>query len=379
MEPKVRMGQQAAVYSHARPSGEGEIVLSVRDLAVEYKAKRGAVKAVRSATFDLYKGESLALIGESGSGKTTLALALVRLLVRMARISDGEVLYYRDGKATDVLALNNQQMRSFRWQECAMVFQAAQNSFNPVLRIAEQFADTARAHSLNDRAEIDRRARDLLRRVQLDPERVLRSYPHELSGGMRQRVLIALALLLNPQIVILDEPTTALDILTQRNVIDVLNNLRKQLNFSVIFVSHDLAMAAELADRVATMYAGRIIEIGDVFDIFRNPRHPYTYGLMKAAPTLHDNVHETFSIVGSPPDLIDLPPGCKFHPRCEFCKEPQCTTEDPPLFDVGPRHGAACWYWQEVKQAAEADKADRLAQPDIADVAAVAGTTEKVG
>lgn len=347
-----------AEFDRAVPDPENTI-LSVRDLAVEFKARRGSVKAVRGASFDLYKGESLALIGESGSGKTTLALALVRLLVRMATITDGEVLYRRDGKTTDVLALSEREMRHFRWQECSLVVQAAQNAFNPVLRVVDQFMDTARAHGLTDRREVDRRARDLLSRVQLDPERVLRSYPHELSGGMRQRVLIALGLLLNPQIVILDEPTTALDILTQRNVIDVLNSLRKELNFTLLFVSHDLAMAAELADRVATMYAGRIIEVGNVLDLFHRPRHPYSFGLMKSTPTLHDDANERFSIPGSPPDLIDLPSGCKFHPRCPFMREPQCTTEDPPLIEVGPRHGTACWYWQDVEKAVDEDRAAR--------------------
>ena len=345
----------------APPRPTGEIVLSVRNLSVEYKARRGGVKAVRGISFDLYKGESLALIGESGSGKTTLALALVRLLVKMARITEGEIIYHRDGKMTDVLALGDTAMRHFRWQECAMVFQSALNAFNPVLRISDHFYDTARAHGLNNRAEVDRRAHDLLRKVQLDPERVLRSYPHELSGGMRQRVLMALALLLNPQIIILDEPTTALDILTQRNIIDVLNNLRKQLNFTLLFVSHDLAMAAELADRVATMYAGRVIEMGNVYDIFQDPRHPYTYGLMKASPTLHDDIQSLHSIAGSPPDLIDLPSGCKFHPRCTFMHEPKCTAEDPALLDVGPHHAAACWYWDDVKKAVAAEKARKQA------------------
>ncbi len=337
--------------------GADGVVLSVRGLSVEYRARRGGVKAVRNVDFDLYKGESLALIGESGCGKTTLATALVRLLVRMATISEGEVLYHRDGKTVDVLALNEGGMRHFRWKECAMVFQGALNAFNPVLTIARQFQDTAQAHGLDDKAEIDRRSRDLLRKVQLDPDRVLPSYPFELSGGMRQRVLMALALLLEPQIIILDEPTTALDILTQRNIIDMLNGLRKELGFTLLFVSHDLAMAAELADRVATMYAGRIIELGDVYDIFNAPRHPYTYGLMKATPTLHDDASEMVSIEGSPPDLIDLPPGCKFHPRCAFMEEGKCTTEDPPLLEVGKRHTAACWFWPKVEATIEEEKA----------------------
>ena len=186
-----------------------------------------------------------------------------------------------------------------------------------------------------------------MRLVQLDPARVLGSYPHQLSGGMRQRVLLALGLLLDPQVLILDEPTTALDILTQRTIIDTLRRLKEELSFSMIFISHDLSIAAELADRIGTMYAGRIVEMGGVEDAFYRPRHPYTLGLLKAVPTLAGDLTGLTSIPGSPPDLIDLPPGCKFHPRCPYAV-PACREADPPLFEVGPDHRAACIRWQEV-------------------------------
>lgn len=233
-----------------------------------------------------------------------------------------------------------------------MVFQSALNAFNPVLRIWDQINDTARAHGQTDRQEIWKRALDLLRFVQLDPERVILSYPHELSGGMRQRVLLALALLLNPQILILDEPTTALDILTQRSIIDLLRRLKEELHFAMIFISHDLSLAAELADRVATMYAGAIVELGEVHDIFYQPRHPYTLGLIRAVPTVTGGFEELASIPGSPPDLIDLPPGCKFHPRCPFATE-RCREEEPTLVQVGPDHYAACFYWDAVARELE--------------------------
>jgi peptide/nickel transport system ATP-binding protein len=238
-----------------------------------------------------------------------------------------------------------------------MVFQGAQNAFNPVLRVDAQFYDTARAHGMTDTARVKERAIELLRMVQLDPQRVFHSYPHELSGGMRQRVLIALGLLLQPQVVILDEPTTALDILTQRSVIEVLRGLKKQLDFSLIFISHDLSLAAELADRVATIYAGKIVEIGNVFDIFESPRHPYTMALTRAVPTVTGEMYDLVSIPGSPPDLIDPPQGCAFHPRCPFATE-VCKVNPPLLEEVGQGHDhdhdhdhwAACFHWREIAQ-----------------------------
>jgi peptide/nickel transport system ATP-binding protein len=329
--------------------GSSQPILSVRDVCIEYATARGPLQAVRGATFDLHPGESLALIGESGSGKTTLGLSLVRLLPHSARVTRGSISYRRGDRAIDVLALDNERLRQFRWEECAMVFQGAQNSLNPVLTIRDQFFDTVQAHRRQNSREIIERAEQLMKMVQLEPDRVLRSYPHELSGGMRQRVLIAMSLLLEPEILILDEPTTALDILTQRAIIDVLRRLKEQLSFATIFVSHDLSLAAELADRVATMYAGRIVELGPVNDIFYRAAHPYTNALLDAVPTVVGDEESLTSIPGTPPDLRNLPTGCPFHPRCAFVVD-RCRTEDVPVEHVSNEQQVACLRWREVRR-----------------------------
>lgn len=317
-----------------------------------YHSSRGEVKATNNVSFELRKGEALALIGESGSGKTTLSLALIRMLAKSAEISAGKVLYTRDGVTRDVLDLSNGEMRAFRWSDCAMVFQGAQNAFNPVLRISDQFMDTARAHGKPDKAWVRQRTLELFKLVRLDPERVFDAYPHELSGGMKQRTMLALGVLLDPQIVILDEPTTALDILTQRAIIDVLNEMQERLNFSIIFISHDLALAAEMADRVATMYAGEMVELGTVEQIFYEPLHPYTVGLLRSVPKLTHGQDELVSIPGSPPDLINPPSGCKFHPRCQFATD-KCKQEMPPFVEYDTGHFAACWHTDQVIEARE--------------------------
>jgi peptide/nickel transport system ATP-binding protein len=246
-----------------------------------------------------------------------------------------------------------------------MVFQAALSAFNPVITIWEQFLDTGRAHGMGDKHKVHDRTRELLDLVHLDPTRVLRAYPHELSGGMRQRVLIAMALLLDPRIVILDEPTTALDILTQRAIIDLLRELRAKLGFATIFISHDLSIAAELADRMLTMYAGRVVERASVEDLFYRPRHPYSVGLMRAVPRVSGALGSVASIPGSPPDLIRLPRGCTYYPRCPFHID-ECLEKDPPLLPVDtPQHEAACIRWEAVAAAlgsdAEAPVAEKLA------------------
>lgn len=327
----------------------GQLVLSIRDLVVEYGTKPSPVQAVRGVSFDLHTGEAIALIGESGSGKSTLGMAILRLLTNPGYVRSGAVEYYRrDGGKIDLLGLRPEELRRFRWQECAMVFQSALNAMNPVLRVWDQMFDTVKAHRSNVKAaEVRTRAAELLTLVRLDPERVLPAYPHELSGGMRQRVAIAMSLLLDPQLLILDEPTTALDILTQRTIIDVLLDLRKRLGFAMIFISHDLAIAAELADRVATMYAGRIIEVGEVRDLFYHPRHPYTVGLLNAVPPITGGLVELKSIPGSPPNLMALPQGCTFHPRCSYMTE-ECKATDPELVPVGRGHAAACLHHERV-------------------------------
>jgi len=322
---------------------ENDVVLRVQDLSISYLAPRGRVRAVSRVSFELHKGETLALIGESGCGKSTLGLSLIRLLPVTGRIDSGAMLYQRrDGKIIDIRKLNKNQVRRFRWAECAMVFQGALNSLNPVIRIRDMVYDTARAHGEHNPNKARRRAMDLFQRVRLDFERVFNAYPHQLSGGMRQRVLIALGLLLNPQVVILDEPTTAVDILTQRTIIEVLKSIKDEFDLSIIFISHDLSVAAEMADTVATMYAGEMVEIGPVNEVFYRPHHAYTLGLLEAVPRLSVGAEELSSIPGSPPDLIEPPAGCKFHERCPFVTE-SCQVELPPFVAVEDTHRAACF------------------------------------
>jgi len=341
-----------------------DVVLSVRGLSIDYLTRRGPVHAVRDVSVDLKRGETLAIIGESGSGKTTLAVALIRLSPRSARIRDGQILFNGEREVLDVAALDNDELRRFRWSDCAMVFQAALNSFNPVLTIWDHFLDTARAHGPSRAGDVRARADELLGLVNLDAERVLRAYPHELSGGMKQRVLIALSLLLKPEIIILDEPTTALDILTQRSIIDLLRRLREQLGFSMIFISHDLSLAAELADDVVTMYAGTVVERANVDDLFYRARHPYSVGLLRAVPNVSGALGSVASIPGSPPDLIDLPPGCTYSPRCPFVID-ECRKAEPALIAVDtPEHDARCIRWEAVRDtvgSAEQTVAEKLA------------------
>ena len=360
IELKDRMSQEKTM-------GDAPI-LSVKDLVVRYGTGKGSqLDAVRGVTFDLYPGQSMALVGESGCGKTTLGLGLLRLLPRLGSVPSGSIDYIgKDGKQVDVLKLARNQLRRWRWEEAAMVFQGAMNSFNPVMRVGDQMADTMRAHTVGgvkpSKAEIAEKSADVLKSVRLEPNQVLPSYPHELSGGMRQRVLIAMSLLLDPRLLILDEPTTALDILTQRAIVDVLAELREERGFAMIFITHDLALAAELADRVSTMYAGKLIETGSVRDIFQNPRHPYTIGLINAVPPVSGDRPNLASIPGAPPSLASLPTGCAFRDRCSYATE-QCSGAQPDLDliakrDHGLTHAAACYHWRDVETVREVVTAD---------------------
>ncbi|RLF04049.1 MAG: ABC transporter ATP-binding protein [Thermoprotei archaeon] len=319
-----------------RGSGAGSI-LSIKSLRVEYLARRGVVKAVRDVNLEVYRNETLFIVGESGSGKSTLALALLKLVPSPGKITSGEVVYYGKRNPINILELGGERLRRFRWKEVAMVFQSALNSLNPVMRVWDQMYDVIKDHGLRvSRREAYERAKNLLTLVRLDANRVLRSYPHELSGGMRQRVMIAMSLLLDPKLLILDEPTTALDVLTQKCIIEVLKEVRRRLGLTIMFITHDLSLAAELADRVAVMYAGSIVEIGGVEEVFYESKHPYTWTLMRSIPRL--SVEEELApISGSPPDMVNLPSGCKFHPRCPFFIEGKCDSEKPELIKVEER------------------------------------------
>jgi len=328
----------------------GSPVLEVRDLCVDYGLGDKAVRAITDASITLRRGEVLGLAGESGSGKSTLAYALTRLLRAPGVITGGEVLFHPNGpdgtaQTIDLLAASAAQLRRIRWSQLAVVFQSAMHALNPVARIDAQLTDSLKAHRADmSPAQRRERAVELLRMVGISEDRV-RSYPHELSGGMRQRVMIAMALALEPQVVIMDEPTTALDVVTQREIIEELMQLKERLGFAIVFITHDLSLLIELADRIAIMYAGRIVEQADARQLFHAPRHPYSLGLLNSFPSLHGERVRMEGIPGSPPSLSTLPTGCAFHPRCGFALD-RCRADTPvlmsPTGEAGERT-AACW------------------------------------
>ncbi|QBD78795.1 ABC transporter ATP-binding protein [Ktedonosporobacter rubrisoli] len=311
-------------------------LLEVKHMCVDYMAANGTVHAVTDVSFTLERGEILGLAGESGCGKSTLAYGISRLLRPPAVTTNGEVLYYprprengrrleisslrgapvREDGAIDILRLSPEQLRTFRWSDLAIVFQSAMNALNPVMNIGTQIMDVLRTH----RPEMGpdqrkQRAVELLKLVGIAPDR-LRSYPHELSGGMRQRAMIAIALALTPELIIMDEPTTALDVVVQREILELIMDLCKEFGMTLIFITHDLSLLLELADKIIIMYAGRIAEKASSQDLYLHPRHPYSYGLLNSFPTLHGPRRKMIGIPGSPPDLRDVPSGCAFHPRC---------------------------------------------------------------
>jgi peptide/nickel transport system ATP-binding protein len=321
----------------------GQPLIEVRGLRVDYGIGQDAVHAVVDADLTLLSGQVLGLAGESGSGKSTLAHAMTRLLRPPGVITGGEVRYHpAPGTSVDLLAAGEEDMRAVRWSQISVVLQSAMHALNPVLPIGAQLTDVLRAHRPGmSRAARRDRAGSLLTMVGIPAGR-LDSYPHQLSGGMRQRVMIAMALSLEPQIVIMDEPTTALDVVTQREILDELMDLRERLGFAVLFITHDLSLLVEIADSIAVMYAGRLVEQATAADLYQAPRHPYTLGLLHSFPALHGPRRQMTGIPGSPPDLRALPAGCVFHPRCPYVMD-RCITQTPPLLR-GQRHRfAACW------------------------------------
>ncbi|MET7340675.1 ABC transporter ATP-binding protein [Streptomyces sp. NPDC087866] len=327
-----------------------EPVLTISGLNVDYGTGADAVHALRDIDLTLHRGEVLGLAGESGSGKSTLAYAVTRLLSPPGVITGGQVHYHqRNGQALDLLALSAAELRAFRWQELSIVFQGAMNSLNPVYTVHNQLTDVLQAHRPEMRkAERTARARELLSLVGISPDR-LGAYPHQLSGGMRQRVMIAMALALEPEIVIMDEPTTALDVVMQRQILRQLVRLREELGFSVVFITHDISLLIEFSDRIAIMYGGRIVEQAGASEIYRDPRHPYSAGLLHSFPALHGPRRELSGIPGSPPHLSAMPSGCAFHPRCAK-KVEGCDTHVPVLAtpDADGSRSVACWLHHEA-------------------------------
>jgi peptide/nickel transport system ATP-binding protein len=284
------------------------------------------------------------LAGESGCGKSTVAQAILRVLRPPGEISGGRILF----QGTDIASLRPQELRKFRWRNVSLVFQSAMNSLNPVMRIGDQFVDMMQAHQRVRKATALSRAGELLERVGIDRDRV-RAYPHELSGGMRQRVIIAMALALNPELIVLDEPTTALDVVVQREILEQLAALKRDFGFAVLFITHDLSLLVEISDRIAIMYAGRIVELATSDELFAKPAHPYTAGLIASFPALTGERVRLTGIPGSPPDLRNPPPGCRFHPRCPMMRPTPCTTDEPALRLVGASgRRAACHFSEEL-------------------------------
>jgi peptide/nickel transport system ATP-binding protein len=312
-------------------------ILTVRDLCVDYITERGPVRAIDCVSLDVKPGEVLGIAGESGSGKSTMAQALLRILPPPAVIAGGEV---RLG-TTDLLALSEPELRDLRWKRFSMVFQSAMDALNPVVTVGEQITDTLRAHTTMTPQQARERAAALLAMVGIPAEQI-DAYAHQLSGGMRQRVGIAIALALEPSLVILDEPTTALDVIVEREILEQIRDLQRQLGFSVMFITHDLGRMLQFSDRVAVFYAARLVEIGPAALMRETPRHPYTLGLLRAFPSLHGESVGRASIGGTPPSLQNPPPGCRFHPRCPLAMD-RCRVERPQLLAIGPDHSVACF------------------------------------
>jgi peptide/nickel transport system ATP-binding protein len=314
-----------------------DTLLKVENLTMHYTTRRGEVSAVDNVSFSLAKGGSMGLVGESGCGKTSVANTLLRLLPENGHIKSGHI--YLDG--LDLTTLSEEEMRKVRWERISMVFQAAMNALNPVYKVGDQIIEALETHGLAESNAIARRkVEELFRLVNLEPK-MIDQYPHEYSGGMRQRAIIAMALACNPDLIIADEPTTALDVIVQDNLLRELAALQNDLGMSMIYISHDIAVIAEVSDRIGVMYAGRLVELGDTKQIFKHPLHPYTFGLMAAFPSISGPKRELVTLPGEPPDLLHPPSGCRFHPRCPYATE-ICKIAAPEFRDMGNGHFVAC-------------------------------------
>lgn len=312
-------------------------LLDIQDLQIEYRTERGPVRAVDGVSFSIAPGEVFGLAGESGSGKSTIAMAIMRVLhPPVADVVGGKILV--DGR--DVLKLESRELEQLRWRTVSMVFQSAMNALNPVMTVGDQIVDAIRAHEETTKKDAVARSRELLELTGIERSRA-KSYPHELSGGMRQRAVIAMALCLNPKLIIMDEPTTGLDVVVQREIMQQIESLKESLGFSILFITHDLSLLIEFCTHAAIMYAGQIVEQAPAGQLFNHPKHPYTQGLMECFPSIRAAKTRLEGVPGSPPDLAAPPSGCRFHPRCRYA-EPRYAESVPPLLRVGSDHYVAC-------------------------------------
>lgn len=322
------------------------MLLEVKSLCTEFPVKRGVVRAVDDVSFEVSEGEILAIVGESGSGKSVTSLSVMGLLAEPGHVAGGEMTF--DGK--DLVHLSEKEYREMRGNDMAMIFQEPMTSLNPVYRIGDQIVEAIRTHEKVSKKEALTRAIDLLRKVGIpSPEARVRDYPHQMSGGMRQRVMIAMALACNPKLLIADEPTTALDVTIQAQILDLLRNLKDQINSSIMFITHDLGVIAEMADYVVVMYAGRIVEQGTAEEIFAHPAHPYTIGLMASKPVVGRQVDKLYSIPGKVPNPINMPNYCYFKDRCEMCVN-GCEGDYPCEVSISPTHKVSCYRYYDGKR-----------------------------
>lgn len=318
----------------------GEVILDIRGLKVYYYTREGVVRAVDNVDFSMERGETVGLVGESGSGKSTLGFSILKLVPPPGKIVDGKIIF--DG--IDLIKLDEKEMRKIRGKRISMVFQDPMTSLNPLMKIGDHLVETIMTHEEVTREEAEERAIALLKDVGIMPDR-FNDYPHQFSGGMRQRVMIALALALNPDIVIADEPTSSLDVIVQFQILDLMERLKKQYNVGMIFISHDISVVAEISDRIALMYAGQIVEYADAVAFFEEHLHPYAELLLQSVPNIELSDQKLKYIPGMPPDLLHPPSGCRFHPRCPYA-DSICKEKDPPLVEVNRRHLVKCFRYK---------------------------------
>ena len=320
-----------------------DVVYSIRDLDVDYNTRFGAVRAVKDVSLDINRGEVLGLVGESGCGKSTLGKAMLRMIESPGVISGGELWF--DG--VDLMTLDDKQMRELRGAKLGMVFQDPMTSLNPLMKVVDHLTETIRTHEPDvSEAEARQRAEELVTRLGLRDERI-NDYPHQFSGGMRQRIMIALALSLQAHLVIADEPTTALDVIVEAQFLDLLRELRREFDLTIVIITHNIGVVAEIADRVAVMYAGEIVELGSVHDVFLDTKHPYSQGLLKSVPNIELEQDDLYKMEGNPPNLLAPPSGCRFHPRCPQVMD-VCPASEPSLLPVDDDHLASCWLYQQA-------------------------------
>jgi peptide/nickel transport system ATP-binding protein len=311
-------------------------ILEVQNLVMYYQTMKGYVRAVDNVSFDVEKGEAMGLVGESGCGKTTIGMSILQLLPENAQVQGGKIIFKND----DLLQYSKGEMRAVRWKGISMIFQAAMNALNPVYRIEDQIIEAIRTHEKVSKEEARERVASLYKLVGLDPDRS-RDYPHEYSGGMKQRAVIAMALACNPDIIIADEPTTALDVIVQDQIISEIKKLQQKLHMTMIYISHDISVIAESCERIAVMYAGILAEYANARDLFKNPMHPYTQALMNSFPSIVGPKKRLIPVPGEPPNLLNPPSGCRFHPRCPLAME-VCKKEVPSFIEYDNKHWAAC-------------------------------------